>query len=70
MVAACVTQHYIYQKSVCGKYASGKLPDGETPCPEAPINVWVQTIPYVFVGISEIFTNVTSLEFAFTKAPA
>lgn len=70
MVAACVTQYYIYEKSVCGKYAAGTLPDGETQCPEAPINVWVQTIPYVFVGISELFTNVTSLEYAFTKAPA
>jgi proton-dependent oligopeptide transporter, POT family len=68
MVAACVTQYYIYQKSECGNYASGSLPNGDS-CPEAPINVWVQALPYVFVGISEIFTNVTSLEYAFTKAP-
>lgn len=69
MVVAAVTQHYIYQKSVCGKYASETLPGTDESCPEAPINVWVQTLPYVFVGISEIFTNVTSLEYAFTKAP-
>lgn len=69
MIAACVTQYYIYEKSVCGKYASGDLPGTEEACPPAPINVWVQTIPYVFVGIAEIFTNVTSLEYAFTKAP-
>lgn len=76
MVAACVTQYYIYEKSVCGKYASGKLPgtennpDGPENCPEAPINVWVQALPYIFIGMAEIFTNVTSLEYAFTKAPS
>jgi proton-dependent oligopeptide transporter, POT family len=70
MVAACVTQYYIYQLSECGDHASGTLEDGETSCPAAPINVWVQALPYVFVGISEIFTNVTSLEYAFTKAPS
>ncbi len=71
MVASCVTQYYIYQKSVCGTHASGILPGTEdTVCPTAPINVWVQTLPYVLIGLSEIFTNITSLEYAFTKAPA
>jgi proton-dependent oligopeptide transporter, POT family len=70
MVAACVTQYYIYELSECGNYASGTIPGTEEDCPAAPINVWVQALPYVFVGISEIFTNVTSLEYAFTKAPS
>jgi len=34
----------------------------------APINVWVVAGPCILVGILEIFTSVTSLECAFTKA--
>lgn len=67
MVAAAVTQHYIYVKAPCGTNA------GDADCIEAngpaPINVWVQVLPYVFIGLSEIFTNVTSYEYAFSKAP-
>ncbi|KAK1569385.1 POT family protein [Colletotrichum navitas] len=62
MIAAAVMQHYIYQKSPCGKYA--------TLCENpAPINVWAQCLPYVLIGLAEIFTNVTSYEYAFSKAP-
>ncbi|TQN64311.1 putative peptide transporter ptr2 [Colletotrichum shisoi] len=63
MVAAAVMQHYIYQMSPCGDHA--------TICEEGPaqINVWAQCLPYIFVGLAEIFTNVTSLEYAFSKAP-
>ena len=35
----------------------------------APINVWVVSGPYILVGIAEIFASITSLEYAFTKAP-
>ncbi|RMZ90734.1 hypothetical protein DV736_g2033, partial [Chaetothyriales sp. CBS 134916] len=70
MIAATVTQYYIYHLSVCGTHASGTLPGTEDePCPAAPINVWVQTLPYVLIGFSEVLANVTSLEYAFTKAP-
>ncbi|RMZ83202.1 hypothetical protein DV738_g1307, partial [Chaetothyriales sp. CBS 135597] len=69
MVTATVVQHYIYRLSVCGKYASGTLPGTDETCPAAPINVWVQALPYVLVGFSEVLANVTSLEYAFTKAP-
>ncbi|KAK1995584.1 POT family protein [Colletotrichum falcatum] len=63
MIAAAVMQHYIYQMSPCGEYA--------TICEEGPakINVWAQCLPYVFIGLAEIFTNVTSYEYAFSKAP-
>ncbi|TLD14614.1 hypothetical protein PspLS_10987 [Pyricularia sp. CBS 133598] len=64
MVAAAVMQHYIYQMSPCGMFATD--PDCVGP---APINVWAQCLPYILVGISEIFTNVTSYEYAFSKAP-
>lgn len=63
MVAASVIQHYIYSTGACGKYMNG------SDCAPAPINVWVQAVPYVLVGFSEIFTSITGLEFAFTKAP-
>ncbi|KAF2029614.1 PTR2-domain-containing protein [Setomelanomma holmii] len=62
MVGASVIQYYIYELGACGKHMN----DCDTP---APINVWTQTVPYVLVGFSEIFTSITGLEFAFTKAP-
>ncbi|EEP79081.1 conserved hypothetical protein [Uncinocarpus reesii 1704] len=65
MIAATVTQYYIYKLGPCGYYAND-CADKSIP---APISVWVQAIPYVFGGISEIFASVTSLEYAFTKAP-
>ncbi|KIW73101.1 hypothetical protein PV04_01245 [Phialophora macrospora] len=64
MVSACVIQVYIYRMSPCGHHASD--PDCSGP---APINVWVQTVPYVLIGFSEIMASITSLEYAFTKAP-
>jgi len=62
MVSACVTQYYIYQMSPCGDEANS--------CEEpTPISVWVQLLPYGLIGFSEIMASVTSLEYAFTKAP-
>lgn len=74
MVWAAVIQAYIYKKSVCGNYAAELLPaalggDGETVCPTVNINVWAQTGSYVLIAISEIFASITSLEYAFSKAP-
>lgn len=63
MVASAVMQHYIYKMSPCGEYANGE------DCGPAPINVWAQCLPYILIGISEIFTNVTSYEYAYSKAP-
>ncbi|CCF38063.1 POT family protein [Colletotrichum higginsianum] len=68
MVWACVLQYYIYQRSACGSFASGTLPNGE-PCPPVDILVWAQTGAYVLIALSEIFASITSLEYAFSKAP-
>jgi POT family proton-dependent oligopeptide transporter len=65
MIAATVTQHYIYKLGPCGKSANKCAEENIA----APINVWVQAIPYVLGGISEIFASITILEYAFTKAP-
>jgi POT family proton-dependent oligopeptide transporter len=63
MVASAVMQYYIYEKSPCGWHANNE------DCPPAPINVWAQSLPYILIGLAEIFANVTSYEYAFSKAP-
>ncbi|EGD93138.1 peptide transporter [Trichophyton mentagrophytes] len=66
MISSAVLQHYIYKTNPCGTDASacnteyGKF---------SPISVWVQAVAYVLGGVSEIFASVTSLEYAFMKAP-
>ncbi|KAL4917528.1 POT family-domain-containing protein [Aspergillus aurantiobrunneus] len=62
MVTATVTQHFIYKLSPCHNKASSC----HSP---APISVWVQTVAYVLIAISEVFTSITGYEYAYTKAP-
>lgn len=64
-ICATVVQHYIYKTGPCGKNAN----ECAVKNIGAPINVWAQTPIYVLGGLSEIFASVTSLEYAFTKAP-
>ncbi|KAL2819854.1 POT family-domain-containing protein [Aspergillus cavernicola] len=66
MIVATVTQHYIYKLGECDKNANDCLTLYNS---HSPISVWVQVLTYVLGGISEILASVTSLEYAFTKAP-
>jgi POT family proton-dependent oligopeptide transporter len=69
MVWAAGLQHYIYAMSPChdNRPSECQTPD-EYPNP-ANLNVWIVSGPYILVGIGEIFASITSLEYAFTKAP-
>jgi POT family proton-dependent oligopeptide transporter len=64
MVSATITQAYIYRLSPCGDHPNSC--DSDSP---APITVWVQIVPYALIGFSEIMASITSLDYAFTKAP-
>ena len=66
MVVACVIQYYIYRKSPCHDNHASACTEDVGP---APINVWIQIIPYLLIAFSEIFASITGLEYAFTKAP-
>ncbi|KFY84023.1 hypothetical protein V500_09682 [Pseudogymnoascus sp. VKM F-4518 (FW-2643)] len=68
MIWSAVLQHYIYQRSPCGYNANTCYTDSGAPLP-ATINVWAQTGAYVLIAISEILASITSLEYAFSKAP-
>lgn len=62
MVWASVLQYYIYK-------TSGYYEDPTKESYKSPINVWAVTGVYILIAISEIFASVTTLEYAFTKAP-
>lgn len=71
MITATVIQNEIYKSTSCGKYLNG-CKDGDGPDAKkiySPLNVWIQSVPYILIGFSEIFTSITGLEYAFTKAP-
>ncbi|EKV07527.1 Major facilitator superfamily domain, general substrate transporter [Penicillium digitatum] len=68
MIWAAVIQHYIYKTSPCGYRANNCYTDDGSVNP-SPIIVWAQTGSYVLVAISEIFAIITSMEYAYSKAP-
>ena len=73
MISAAIVQYYIYQTSACPQdlVNEGSIdgPDGEPISCIAPLNVWIQAVPYCLIAFSEIFASITSLEYAFSKAP-
>lgn len=50
-------------------YKTSGYYDTHDPDYRSPINVWAVTGVYVLIAWSEIFASVTTLEYAFTKAP-
>lgn len=68
MIWAAVVQNRIYSISECGTMASGTTATGEQ-CPPVDLSVWAQTGSYVLIAVSEILASITSLEYAFSKAP-
>ena len=69
MLYSAILQKFVYEKSPCHDNQPSACVDADGFPNPAPINVWVVSGPYILVGISEIFASITSLEYAFTKAP-
>ncbi|KAK6996639.1 Peptide/h+ symporter protein [Favolaschia claudopus] len=69
MVYAAVLQFYLYKTSPCDNDQPSACETEDRHPNPSPINVWVASGPYILVGMSEIFASITSLEYAFTKAP-
>ena len=67
MAVAAVIQSQIYAKSPCGNQATDEDCIAERGPPD--MSVWIQTPAYVIIAFTEIFASITSLEYAFTKAP-
>lgn len=68
MAWTAVVQYQIYHSNPCGYFVSTcKNADGHPVTSD--LNVWIQSGGYILVAVSEIFTNITGLEYAYTKAP-
>ena len=68
MISACVLQYYIYMMSDCPDNHVNEGTWEGTDC-TAPINVWVQALPYCLIAFSEIGASISTLEYAYSKAP-
>ncbi|KAL0950328.1 hypothetical protein HGRIS_010299 [Hohenbuehelia grisea] len=69
MLYAAILQKFIYDTSPCHDLNPSECVKANKDPNPAPINVWVVSGPYILVGMAEIFASITSLEYAFTKAP-
>lgn len=69
MLYAAILQKFIYERSPCHDNQPSACLDKDGYNNPAPLNVWIVSGPYILVGIAEIFASITSLEYAFTKAP-
>lgn len=68
MVAATVTQAWIYKNGPCGYSPNYRASELDEDC-QSSLSVWIQTLPYVLIGMSEVLASITKLEYAYTKAP-
>ena len=69
MLYSAILQKFVYEKSPCHDNQPSACEDADGFPNPAPINVWVIIGPHILISIAEIFTAITSLEYAFTKAP-
>ncbi|THH33120.1 hypothetical protein EUX98_g1079 [Antrodiella citrinella] len=69
MLYAAILEKFLYEKSPCHDNQPSECQNADTTPNQAPINVWVVSGPYILVGLAEIFASITSLEYAYTKAP-
>ncbi|KAJ7201874.1 peptide/h+ symporter protein [Mycena pura] len=69
MVYAAVLENYLYARSPCSDHQPSACTGADGEPAAAPLNVWIVSGPYILVALSEIFASITSLEYAYTKAP-
>ncbi|KAJ6609532.1 peptide/h+ symporter protein [Mycena sp. CBHHK59/15] len=69
MVYSAVLEKYLYNLSPCDNHQPSACTTADGNPNAAPLNVWIVSGPYILVAISEIFASITSLEYAYTKAP-
>ncbi|KAJ3554308.1 hypothetical protein NM688_g3181 [Phlebia brevispora] len=69
MLYAAILEHFLYKGSPCHNNQPSACLDANNTPRFVDINVWVISGPYILVALSEIFASITSLEYAFTKAP-
>ncbi|KAF7346834.1 Peptide/h+ symporter protein [Mycena sanguinolenta] len=69
MVYSSVLEKYLYDLSPCHNHQPSACTTADGEPNAAPLNVWIVAGPYILVAISEIFASITSLEYAYTKAP-
>ncbi|KAJ7458579.1 peptide/h+ symporter protein [Mycena latifolia] len=69
MVYASVLEKNLYDRSPCDNHQPSACTTADGEPNAAPLNVWIVAGPYILVAISEIFASITSLEYAYTKAP-
>ncbi|KAJ6573270.1 hypothetical protein B0H10DRAFT_1964144 [Mycena sp. CBHHK59/15] len=62
-------EKYLYDRSPCSNHQPSACTSADGEPDVAPLNVWIVAGPYILVAISEIFASITSLEYAYTKAP-
>ncbi|KAJ7106532.1 peptide/h+ symporter protein [Mycena epipterygia] len=69
MVYSAVLEKFLYDRSPCDNHQPSTCTSADGEPNAAPLNVWIVAGPYILVAISEIFASITSLEYAYTKAP-